>query len=151
MSNRAPDRQLERRLDEGSDQFTGDNGQWDPSKAYKYLLYRVLRMSDATDSSDSLQLSEQLNQLAADGVHLAVDDQNEESTKQLALELVQQHHDRINELYYEHDLSDAEAEALALAEADVTPAGTALIMTVTGRNDISEETVVEYIKQNAAV
>ncbi|ELY47061.1 hypothetical protein [Natronorubrum bangense] len=108
-------------------------------------------MSDATDSSDSLQLSEQLNQLAADGVHLAVDDQNEESTKQLALELVQQHHDRINELYYEHDLSDAEAEALALAEADVTPAGTALIMTVTGRNDISEETVVEYIKQNAAV
>lgn len=101
-------------------------------------------MTDASNSERTRSLPERINQLAADG------DENDDTAKQLALELVRTHHDRINELYYEDGLSDAEAEALALDEAGVTTAGATLVMTVTGRSDDDVETAIESIQQNTA-
>lgn len=101
-------------------------------------------MTDASDSESSLSLPERINRLAADG------DENDDSIKQLALEVVQTHHDRINELYYEDGVSDAEAEALALDEAGVTPAGTTLVMTVTGRSNDDIETAIASVQEQTA-
>ncbi|ELY40414.1 hypothetical protein [Natronorubrum sulfidifaciens] len=101
-------------------------------------------MADPSNSDRTRSLSKRINQLAADGT------ENDDTAKQLALELVRTHHDRINELYYEDGLSDAEAEALALDEADVTTAGATLVMTVTGRSDDDVEAAIESIQQNTA-
>ncbi|QFU81844.1 hypothetical protein [Natronorubrum aibiense] len=101
-------------------------------------------MTDASDSEGSRALPERINRLAADG------DETDDATKQLALELVRTHHDRINELYYENGFSDAEAEALALDEAGVTPAGATLVMTATGRSDDDVEAALESVTDRTA-
>lgn len=100
-------------------------------------------MAEPAESSDLAELVERLEQLAADE---RSSDVEQRPAERLAFDLVRQRHDRINELYYEHGLSDAEAEARTLEEAGLSPAGIALTMTATGRSDLSERTVTEYLE-----
>lgn len=100
-------------------------------------------MAEPAESSDPAELVDRLDQLAADEQS---SDDEQRPAKRLALALVRHYHDRINELYYERDLSDAEAEARTLEEAGLSAAGIALAMTATGRGDVSERTVVEYLE-----
>lgn len=88
------------------------------------------------DSVDRLSIADEPLESSDDG-----------SLERLGLELVTHQHDRIHELYYEDDCSDAAAEAVALSELGLTPAGITVLMAATGREDVSERTVATYIDE----
>ncbi|AFZ74286.1 hypothetical protein [Natronobacterium gregoryi] len=100
-------------------------------------------MVESADRDDPAEVVEQLDRLATGE---GPGDDERRSVERLALDLVRHYHDRINELYYEHDLSDATAEARTLEEAGLSTPGIALAMTATGRDDVSERTVAEYLQ-----
>ena len=105
-------------------------------------------MTASSNRDESVTVSDQLNHIAATESDVPAAASERDAITELAISLLQRQHDRINELYYEVGLSDVEAEAVALADVGVTPGGIALIMSVTGREGVSEQTIEEYVRQH---
>ncbi|MFP8890344.1 hypothetical protein ACLI4U_11290 [Natrialbaceae archaeon A-CW2] len=98
-------------------------------------------MGKSVESRETAELVERINQLASDDQS---DSDEPPSIERLAFDLVRRCHDRINELYYEYNLSDAEAEARMLKEIGLSVEGIALVMGAT-RDDISLRKINDYL------